>query len=361
MPLDSLAQSPDTVLVWLGIAFCISQSAMFSGLNLAVFSVSRLRLEVEAAAGNPGANRVLAFRQRSNHILTTILWGNVGINVLLALLSDSVMSGMVAFLFSTVLITLLGEIAPQAYFSRHALRMAALLAPLLRFYVIVLYPFAKPSAMLLDIWLGQEGLQFYREHQLREVIRKHIEANEAEIDRLEGIGALNFLALDDLAADQEGTLLAPDSVITLPFDDEQVVFPAIERSTQDAFLRQLADLDRHWVVITDPQGEPRRILDAERFLREAFFDESDFKPARSLYRPAIVREPGKLLGQIIPQLQAQPVIAGERGEDVILIWGEQRRLITGDDILRRLLSGILPPGARPETAKNTAWPRSAIG
>ena len=33
-------------LLWLGIIFCITQSAMFSGLNLAFFSVPRLRLEV---------------------------------------------------------------------------------------------------------------------------------------------------------------------------------------------------------------------------------------------------------------------------------------------------------------------------
>ncbi len=99
-------------------------------------------------------------------------------------------------------------------------------------------------------------------------------------------------------------------------------------------------------MITDAEGEPRLVLDSERFMREALFDDADFEPARSLYRPAIVRDVGKLLGQIIPQLEAQPVLAGERGEDVMLIWGEQRRLITGDDILRRLLSGILPPGAR---------------
>ena len=28
------------LLTWLGIAFCLSQSALFSGLNLAVFSTS---------------------------------------------------------------------------------------------------------------------------------------------------------------------------------------------------------------------------------------------------------------------------------------------------------------------------------
>lgn len=34
-------------LLWIGICFCILQSAMFSGLNLAFFSLSRLQLELE--------------------------------------------------------------------------------------------------------------------------------------------------------------------------------------------------------------------------------------------------------------------------------------------------------------------------
>ena len=64
-----------TALTWLGIAVCLSQSAIFSGLNLAVFSVSRLRLEVEATSGNVAAKRVLAIWQNPNFVLTTILWG----------------------------------------------------------------------------------------------------------------------------------------------------------------------------------------------------------------------------------------------------------------------------------------------
>src|SRR5210317_601638 len=118
------------LFVWIGIGFCLTQSAMFSGLNLAFFSLTRLRLEIEAeSAPSAGANRVLAMRKDSNFLLTTILWGNVGINVLLTLLSDSVMAGVIAFIFSTFLITFLGEIIPQAYFSRNALSMASLLYP----------------------------------------------------------------------------------------------------------------------------------------------------------------------------------------------------------------------------------------
>ena len=125
---------PASIFVWLGIVFCLSQSAIFSGLNLALLTISRLRLEVEAAGGNPSAIKILALRQDSHFVLTTILWGNVGVNVLLTLLSNSVMAGALSFFFSTFLITFMGEIIPQAYFSRHALRMGALLAPLLHLY-----------------------------------------------------------------------------------------------------------------------------------------------------------------------------------------------------------------------------------
>ena len=68
-------------LVWIGILFCISQSAIFSGLNLAILGISRLRLEVEVAAGNPAAVKILALRKDFNFLLSTILWGNVSINV----------------------------------------------------------------------------------------------------------------------------------------------------------------------------------------------------------------------------------------------------------------------------------------
>jgi CBS domain containing-hemolysin-like protein len=52
--------------IWLGIIACIMLSALFSGLNLAVFSVSQLRLQIEADGGNRDATRVLDLRKNSN-------------------------------------------------------------------------------------------------------------------------------------------------------------------------------------------------------------------------------------------------------------------------------------------------------
>jgi metal transporter CNNM len=191
-----------SLFIWVGIAFCIIQSAIFSGLNLAIFSVSKLRLEVEAAGGNRDAISLLGLRKDSNLTLSAVLWGNVTINVLLTLLSDSVLAGVGAFAFSTFVITLFGEIIPQAYFSRHALRMAARLTPLLKVYQVVLFPVAKPTAIFLNWWLGPEGITFLRERDFRAFITRHVGAAGADV--LEAIGALNFLDLDDIAVLDEG-------------------------------------------------------------------------------------------------------------------------------------------------------------
>src|SRR5436309_13025835 len=95
-----------SLFIWVGIAFCIIQSAMFSGLNLAIFSVSKFRLEVEAAGGNRDAISLIGLRKDSNLILSAVLWGNVTMNVLLTLHSVSVFAVIGEFAFYTFDITL---------------------------------------------------------------------------------------------------------------------------------------------------------------------------------------------------------------------------------------------------------------
>ena len=182
----------ESILTWLGIIACLSQSAMFSGSNLAFFSLGRMRLEAEVEKGNASAVKVLNLRKDSNLLLCTILWGNVSVNVLLALLSESVFAGIGGVVFSTVGITFFGEIIPQAYFSRHAMRVGAKLSPLIRFYQVILFPVAKPCALILDGWIGPEGPTFYRERDIEIILEKHISETSSEISANEGRGALNF-------------------------------------------------------------------------------------------------------------------------------------------------------------------------
>ena len=329
------------IWIWLGILACVAQSGVFSGLNLAVFSLSQLRLQLTADAGNADAARVLELRKNSNQVLTTIIWGNVSTNVLLTLLSDSVLAGIYAFLFSTAVITLLSEILPQAYFSRNALRMTSRFLPFLRFYLFVLYPLTKPTAMLLDWWLGKEGITWLAERDIRTLIGRSA-ASGGDIGRLEATGAQNFLDLDDVPVCDEGEDINPQSIISLPVANERFVLPKFDRSPDDPFLRQVDASGKKWVIVTAPEGEPVFVLNAHHFLRDALFGELDTDPSTYWHRPIIVRDMKTRLGEIIGRMRVAPERPGDDviDHDLILVWSEQKRIITGSDLLGRLLRNI---------------------
>ncbi len=341
-----------------GIALCIVHSALFSGLNLAVFSISRLRLEVEAAGGNANAARLLGLRADSNLILATILWGNVASNVLLTLLSDSLLTGLAAFAFSTFVITFVCEIVPQAYFSRHALRMAERFAPVLELYRVLLFPLAKPTAMFLNWWLGPEGLSLLRERDFGAFLMKHVEASGTEVGRIEAVGALNFLALDDVLVVEEGERVDPRSIIDLPFEKGRPVLPPFRSTPDDPFLRRIDASGKKWVIFTDPAGKAELVLDAHRFLRDVLFEPAGVAPEAYWHRPIVVTDMRTTLGDVIGRMQVRPEHAEDDviDNDLILAWGKEKRIITGADLLGRLLRGIATREALPRRTGDAPTP-----
>lgn len=301
---------------------------MFSGLNLAFFSLGRLHLEAEAKQGCADALKILLLRTRSNFLLCTILWGNVSVNVALAMLSGSVMTGVIAFAFSTFGITFFGEIVPQAYFSRNALKMGSLLAPVIRFYQFVLWPVAWPSAWALDKWIGKEGAVFLDEEDFEVLLDRHIRERQTDIGHAEGRGALNFLRIDDLRVSGEGSSIAEESILPLSALDDP-----------DALRQQLQESTWKWVVFTEGEDEtPKQVLNADEYLRQPDSDPHEF-----CHKPIVVDNPDTTLDRVLTEL----VVETERPDDrlidreVILYWGSNsRRIITGPDILGRLLNGI---------------------
>lgn len=334
------------IITWFLIFLCLIQSGIFSGLTIGMFGLSRLRLEIEAEAKNENARKVLALRHNSHLLLSTLLWGNVGINVLLALLSDSVLTGASAFVFSTVFITLFGEIAPQAYFTRNSLRLGAALSPLVRFYMFLLYPVAKPSSVILDMWLGKEKMEFFKERSLSIMLKKHIASEKSDIDHLEGLGALNFLSIDDLYIKQEGSVVDPLSIISLPTFNGLVVFPSKEEKEFETLLEKMASSSRKWAIILDETGEPIMAVDSGSFLRDAIYMKENFNPYRYCHHPIVVSDPEEKLGSVLHRLTVYPVNAEDDviDDDLILYWNRddpEKIIITGSDILGRLLRGIV--------------------
>ncbi len=68
----------------------------------------------------------------------------------------------------------------------------------------------------------------------------HMAAEEGEVDHVEGSGALNFLAIDDLKIAHEGEQIDPDSIIALPMSESGMpAFPDYERSAPTLFYSRL--------------------------------------------------------------------------------------------------------------------------
>ena len=331
------------ILIWILIGLCLIQSAIFSGMTIGVFGLGRLRLEIEAEADNKEAIKILQIRRDSNFLLTTLLWGNIAVNVLIALLTDSVLTGASAFLFSTFVITSFGEIAPQAYFSRNALSLGAKLTPVVRFYQMLLYPVAKPTALILDWWLGREKLELFKEQSMRIMLEKHIESGRSDIGTFEGIGALNFLSIDDVSISDEGSLIDPRSIISLPVENNRPVFPPFKREPTDPFLQKIEASGKKWVVITNLQDEPVMVLDADGFLRDAVYKKGPFIPLSYCHFPVVVKSPKTRLEKVIRQFKVYPQHPEDDviDQDLILYWGQEKRIVTGSDILGRLLRGIV--------------------
>ncbi|MFK7911032.1 MAG: DUF21 domain-containing protein [Akkermansiaceae bacterium] len=331
------------ILTWIGIVLCLSQSAMFSGSNLAFFSLGRMRLEAEVEKGNKSALRVLKLRKDSNLLLCTILWGNVSVNVLLALLSDSVLAGVWGFVFSTVGITFFGEIMPQAYFSRHALRVGAMLTPVMRFYQVLLYPVAKPCAVILDGWIGPEGPTFYRERDIEIILEKHIHETTSEISANEGRGALNFLDLDDRTISTEGSVIDSPTIYQFPVNLDLPVIPGPDCDEGEKFIESLKKHSSLWAVITGDRGVPQLVLDTNKYLSTLYTEGKDADIYAHCHRPIVVEDKDTTLDDVLGEFVVEASDKDDHvvDRDVVLFWTEEeKRIVTGADIFGRLLRGI---------------------
>jgi hypothetical protein len=269
------------------------------------------------------------------------------VNVLLTILTDSILAGVWAFVFSTVVITILGEILPQAYFSRHAGRIGSIFIPPISFWQITLYPLAKPTALLLDAWLGKEGVNFFKEDEIKLMLKKHAQSAMTEINHVEAIGAANFLALDDIRIEEEGEIIDPLSIVEFPVNQGKPVFPSFRRELEDPFLQKVNLSMKKWVIVVDSGQNPVMVLEANKFLRRVLSVNAPLPdPLRFCHVPLVIGKDCVNLGQIIPRFVVNPRNPDDDviHQDILIYWGKEKRIITGADLLGRLPRGIVRQG-----------------
>lgn len=124
----------------LGAVALICLSALFSGLTLGLLGLDVNELEIVREAGSPedkrNAERIQPLRKKGNLLLCTLVVGNVAVTALVSILLADLAGGLEGFFISTVLITVFGEVVPQAICSRYALSIGARAVPLVRVIVV---------------------------------------------------------------------------------------------------------------------------------------------------------------------------------------------------------------------------------
>ncbi len=163
------------------IAF-VGLSALASGLNVALMSLSLSDLRRKAKLGNPMAKKVLPLRQNTHLTLAAILLTNMAAASATSLVLESVLYGVIAGTIATLILVVFGEVLPQAVFSRQALRYCANLSLVMRGMIMLTYPVSKPLQLLLDQLFSEQKSQLQSRSELGMMIAEHLERDESELD-----------------------------------------------------------------------------------------------------------------------------------------------------------------------------------
>jgi metal transporter CNNM len=170
-------------------------SGLFSGLTIGLMSLNKTELQRKMKLGDVDAKKVYSVRKNGNFLLSTLLLGNVAVNTALSIFLGDIASGFIGGIIATALIVILGEIIPQALFSRYALRVGGALVFVVKFFMIVLAPVSYPIAWILDKALGKEIPTVWSREEIKEIVRFHQLSKSSDIDKDEErivLGALSF-------------------------------------------------------------------------------------------------------------------------------------------------------------------------
>lgn len=168
------------VLVVFGLTLT---AAICSGLNIALMSIDPGALRRKAALGDMRAIKVLPLRRNTHLTLSAILLTNVAAVSATSLVLESMFYGVIAGLATTLIMVVFGEILPQAYFSRQALKYCARLWIVMKLMILLTYPVAKPLQLLLDRILKPTAARHLQSrHELGLMIAEHLGQPESELD-----------------------------------------------------------------------------------------------------------------------------------------------------------------------------------
>ena len=162
----------------IGSAITVVAIAAAAGLFLGLMTLDVLDLQIIVRSSVDEdevkyAKRMLPIIKDRHRLLVTLLLMDTLAYETLPIFLDQLMSGWMAVLWSTTLVMIFGEVFPSGIFTGpNQLYLVYHLAPVVEFFLTLLYPVAKPLGLLLD-WLVNEDEedQWYDRGELTALVR----------------------------------------------------------------------------------------------------------------------------------------------------------------------------------------------
>ncbi|MEE8401288.1 MAG: hemolysin family protein [Candidatus Hydrothermarchaeaceae archaeon] len=177
-------------LIWIeifGLCFLFFLSAFFSGSEIALFSVNRVRIRKLAEEGSPKAILLNGLLERPNRLLATILVGNNIVNVGIASIITSVSITFfgnrgvgIAIGIATLLILVFSEITPKAYAAKNSDRVSLFVARPISLLVRFLYPLVRGIVLITSPVVRFLGGEINRPFVTEEEIKMLVDVGEKE-------------------------------------------------------------------------------------------------------------------------------------------------------------------------------------
>ncbi|MCP3026569.1 CNNM domain-containing protein [Halobacillus sp. A5] len=191
----------------IAIIFLIFVSLFFSGSETALTATNKMRLQTKAGQGDKKAENLLQLVSKPSQFITTILIGNNIANILLPTLVTTLaiqysFSVGLASAILTIVIIVFAEVLPKSVAAAFPDRIAPIVYPVIRFFVIVF----KPVTIVLN-WLTGAVTKILSKSQAEDVsvskeeLRTMIDIADSEgtFDETESYrikGALDFYNLN---------------------------------------------------------------------------------------------------------------------------------------------------------------------
>jgi len=334
-------------------AFFIFLSAFFSSSETAFIATNPHTLDYLEKKGSKRASAVKKILARVDDFLATVLIGNTLVNAAAASLATSIVSSLVpnekqAILLATAGTTLVllffSEINPKVYAAYNPLKLSFFLAPIVRIFIFLFYPFVKIFTFVSRRIFHQDGQsaselsRTMTEDETRALLHSGIKGLPAHRKAM-------IAEIFDLAARPVKEIMIPRpriKAIEASFTREQIIESVLtEGFSRFPVYRGRLDHIEGLVYTKDliPYLATGRMFDLTTVLRKPFF-----VPESASVEKVLLQMQDKAVHMVF----------------VVDEFGNMEGLVTIEDILEEIVGDIRDEYDDPEEAWHTPAENNAV-